>query len=201
MDLIRAFIAIELNDLQIKQAITQYQQELQLSLGPLKLVNPTLMHLTLVFLDNISISTAEKIYTFLEKEINSKYFTSMVGFNAELIGAGDFNKRVFFIKIERQSEFLQKLNTEIVRFVRDIPEIHLKDENFSPHLTIARAKEFRPSHGKYSNESSKNPGQIVYKDLKQKYSTYHFGTWKFERVVIKKSVLSPQGPVYSTLTF
>ncbi len=201
IDFIRAFIAIELNDLQIKHAITQYQRELQLSLGPLKLVNPALMHLTLVFLDNIAILTAEKIYTFLEKEINSKFFTPMAEINAELIGVGDFNKRVFFIIIEGQSEFLQKINSKIVQYIREIPEIHLKDEKFHPHLTIARAKEFRPSYGKSHNENTKNPGQIVYKDLKQKYNTYHFGTWKFERVVLKKSVLSPQGPVYTTLTF
>ena len=99
MPKIRSFFAVELKNQQILEEIEKYQRELQKSIGPLKLVNRSLLHVTLRFLGDIDIDTAKNLYNFVESEINNIYFYQNIERIGLLKGVGDFNKRVFFIKI------------------------------------------------------------------------------------------------------
>ena len=42
---------------------------------------------------------------------------------------------------------------------------------------------------------------MSYTQLKSQYNEFEFGKWKIEKVVLKKSVLTPTGPIYSNLEF
>lgn len=71
---------------------------------------------------------------------------------------------------------------------------------FNPHLTIARSKR-RHQHSNSKFKTNSKPGQISYTSLKRKYINYDFGEWTISKVVLKKSVLTPKGPIYSNLIF
>jgi len=198
MPKIRALFALEINNNQILDNIEKYQRELQKSIGPLKIVHRSLIHVTLRFLGNINIDTAKELYRFMDSEINNKFFDqeNKIGI---LKGVGDFNKRVFFIKIHGVNDFLREIYEKINDKTKAFPEIKQESKPYSPHLTIARSK--RKSYSHSQQKRINNPGQIGYAQLKSKFKDYEFGKWKIKKVVLKKSLLTPTGPIYSNLEF
>ena len=199
MSKIRSFFAVELKNQQTLDEIENYQRKLQESIGPLKLVNGSLFHITVRFLSDIDNETAKNLYNFVENEINNKYFNSDDEKIGILKGVGDFNKRVFFIKIHGVKELLQEIYEKINEKTRSFPEIKQETKPYAPHLTIARSK--RISHRQSRQIKISNPGQIPYTQLKSQYKEFEFGKWTFEKVVLKKSVLTPTGPIYSNLEY
>ncbi|QEE16603.2 RNA 2',3'-cyclic phosphodiesterase [Promethearchaeum syntrophicum] len=199
MSKIRSFFAIELKSKLILDKIERYQRKLQKSIGPLKLVNRSLIHLTLRFLGDIDNETAKKLYNFMETEINNKYFNPEDEKIGILKGVGDFNKRVFFIRILGVKELLQEIYEKINKKTQSFPEIKLETKPYTPHLTIARSK--RQSHHRSRQNQKSNPGQLPYPQLKSQYKEFEFGKWNIEKVVLKKSVLTPTGPIYSNLEY
>ena len=199
MSKIRSFFAVELSNKQILDEIENYQKELQKSIGPLKLVNRNLIHITLRFLGNIDVETAKILYNFVESEINDPYFYQNDEKLGILKGVGDFNKRVFFIRIQGVKEFLQEIYGKINEKTREFPEIKQESKPYTPHLTIARSK--RNSSHRSQQKHGNNSGQLPYTQLKSQYKEFEFGKWKIEKVVLKKSVLTPTGPIYSNMEF
>ena len=199
MSKIRSFFAVELKSPQILDEIEKYQRKLQKSIGPLKLVNRTLLHVSLRFLGDIDNETAKILYNFMESEINSIFFNQNDEKIGTLKGVGDFNKRVFFINIHGVKELLQEIYEKINEKTRSFPEIKQETKPYTPHLTIARSK--RSSHNRYRQNQIINPGQLPYPQLKSQYEEFEFGKWKIEKVVLKKSVLTPTGPIYSNLEY
>jgi 2'-5' RNA ligase len=189
---IRAFIAIEIPNIETIDNIVQFQSDLQKSVGPLKLVDRSIMHCTLQFLGDISLETAEALYNFLETEINPVHFGDepQSGF---IRGIGDFNKRVYFVKVEGVVELLEKLADQVLEKTKEFPEIKQEDKGFEAHITVARAKD-RPGYRRPT-------GGMPYSELKNRYNEFEFGPWNLEKVVLKKSVLTPKGPIYTNLKF
>ena len=140
MSKIRSFFAVELKNQNILDEIERYQRKLQKSIGPLKLVNRSLLHVTLRFFGDIDNETAKILYKFVETEINNKYFNPDDKKIGILKGVGDFNKRVFFIKIHGVKELLQEIYEKINEKTRSFPEIKQETKPYTPHLTIARSK-------------------------------------------------------------
>jgi 2'-5' RNA ligase len=195
-DKIRAFIAIELTDPATLDAIEKYQTALQKSAGPLKLVKRDIMHVTIRFLGDITEDTAKKIYIFLQSEINGCFFGTSTR-DATVEGVDDFNRKAFFVHIKGQEALLNEIYEKISRFLEQKLKISPEKRGFTPHLTIARAKEDRTNH----KSKNGNAGQIPYAQLKANYKSHVFGPWKMKEVLLKKSVLTPQGPIYSNLKF
>ena len=193
---IRAFIAIELEDPETLEAIARYQADLQKSIGPLKLVGKELMHVTIRFLGEIPLEHAKTIYEFLEASINSRYF-STAPVEAALVGVGDFGKKAFFIEIVGVDQLLQTIFAEVTEFLNRDLHIAPEQRGFSPHLTIARAREGRDRR----DLAKGNPGQKSYAQLKKEWATVSFGPWHMKKVYLKQSVLTPKGPIYSNLRF
>jgi len=93
---------------------------------------------------------------------------------------------------------LIKINHDIETKLLEFPQIKREDKPFTPHITIARAKDLR---GSSPPKNRVNAGQKTYAELKQQYMTFEFGPWRLEKVVLKKSILTPKGPIYSNLSF
>ncbi|WP_457557805.1 RNA 2',3'-cyclic phosphodiesterase [Candidatus Harpocratesius sp.] len=197
---IRSFIAIDIPNQGTIQQILKYQARLQACIGPLKLVAPELMHITLKFLGNISIQDARCIYKILQEKINQSFFESNQHYQSNFKGVGDFRKQVFFVKIQGQEELLQKLHEIIDEELFQNQNILKETRPFHPHLTIARSRRrHQRSNSKFKTNS--NPGQTSYTSLKHEYINFDFGKWTISKVVLKKSVLTPKGPIYSNLIF
>ena len=190
---IRAFFAIEIPNQDTLTHVCNYQNQLQKAIGPLKLVNHNLMHITSRFLGKISISQANQLVFFLNEELNPEFFSNGKYFTGNFVGVGNFRKNVFFVKICGVNKLLAEINTKINQYL--ITNLGFPPErgHYKPHLTIARAKR------RVKSPDSSNPGQISYIDLKKKYVDYNFGKWDVKKVVLKKSVLTPKGPIYSNL--
>ena len=87
--------------------------------------------------------------------------------------------------------------------MKDFCDIHEETREFRAHLTIARAKRQKYQHGRKTHhkvlDDKDNAGQIPYFELKRKFQTFNFGEWTIGEVVLKKSIFTPSGPIYSII--
>ena len=199
---IRSFIAVEIPNPETLKEVQYYQKRLQAAIGPLKLVSPDLMHITLKFLGNITLDAAKKIYEIIQNEINQPFFSDNREYNGSFKGVGDFRKQVFFVNIgsEEILSLLQQWFEILEESLNQKLGISRESRAFRPHLTIARVKKNR-GRRKNPQLSLKNPGQPSYGALKQEFHNHYFGEWNIKKIVLKKSILTPRGPIYSDITF
>lgn len=178
---IRSFIAVDLDDANIKNRISNAQQDLERTGASLKAVQPEIMHLTLRFLGEIPQATVQRII-----EIMSGLRFSP--FQVEFAGVGVFPniRRISVVWIgitkgeERLAEIFQQLEP-------NLRQIGLPPDNkgFSPHLTIARVR------------SGLNKELLA--KLIENMREIEFGSMEVNAVRLKKSTLTPRGPIYTTL--
>lgn len=175
----RAFIALPLPDT-IKKEIESIQQQLKKCELDAKWVNPSLLHLTFTFLGDIHQEHIPDITRIIEDA--GERFT---GFETVSKGFGFFpnshRARVFFIETDHGEQL-----TSIAFWLEDELERlgFPKERKFKSHITLAR---FR---------SAKNiPG------LQEKIKTIPLDlSFAADRIVLVKSTLTPQGPVYEEIS-
>ena len=190
--MIRAFIAIELKDPKTLDNIQTFSSRIKQNQTRVKLVKPENLHLTIKFLGDIKEELAPQIYSFLKDEINLLMFKGRT-LDYSLKGVGQFNKfTVLWIKMNGDIQFLQEVKEVIedglytrLRIPRD------KRNQFKPHLTIGRLRKEKID---YKNLSS-------FKNIINEHKTHYFGSFTVSEVILKKSVLTPKGPIYSDLTY
>ena len=175
----RAFISV---DVDTTQKLREFEERLRGCGAPLKLVDIENIHLTLQFLGD----TDEK----LTDDIASAMAASVKGiepFTLELVGTGAFPNlnymKVIWVGL-RNAEVLGKIAETLEN---ELVSLGFKREKrgFHPHITMARVK------GKKNKERVRQ----VLKD----YWGEKFGTQKVENIRLKKSVLSREGPTYTTV--
>ena len=171
----RTFVAIEVNNKDVLNSIHKIQTELNIKAKPVELHN---MHFTVQFLGEISEEMTRKI----SDALNSLEFTP---FLISFVGIGVFPKpsfpRVIWIGTNEGVNELEKL-AEMIR--TKLSQLGFRpDKKFKPHVTIFRVKK-------------KIEG--IVNEL-QKFSTYSFGKQVISEVKLKKSELTPNGPIYTDL--
>jgi len=178
---IRSFIAVDLDDQTIKGRIVNVQSELVQTRAQLKLVDPEIMHFTLRFLGEVPIQTVEKVKEILA-ELHFKPFT------AHFSGVGTFPSasriNVVWVGITQGKEQLAEISQQIEPKLRQVG-LAADNKGFNPHLTIARVK---------SGENRAALAAAV-----EKMHDLEFGTMQVECVRLKRSTLTPKGPIYSTI--
>lgn len=178
---IRAFFSFDIEDQAIIRQLTKVQKMLLNSGAHLKTVKPQNIHLTIRFLGDISPAMVDAIYEEMEQ-------VSFSSFTVELNGLGAFPKltypRVVWAGITKGADKLIDVFDQLEPRLRGLgfkPDW----KGFSPHLTIARVR------------SGKNKAQLI--KLIRELENYEFGTIKAECFRLKKSDLTPKGPIYTTL--
>ncbi|MHA1341333.1 MAG: RNA 2',3'-cyclic phosphodiesterase [Promethearchaeota archaeon] len=205
---IRAFFAFEIKDQNVLKNISVLQNELISALQPIRFkpVEIENIHLTLRFLGDIDINTAMELYDFANENINSAILQKKP-LKFDVVGLSDFNKRTFFVNLEGNME-----DMETLKKIQSIIENELitnynfkRDKPFKAHITIGRAKiNYKKQRGKYDKYSKNRdlPGNFkLYLDLKKKYKDKKLGSVVFEKLFLKKSTLTPKGPIYENLQF
>ncbi len=172
--MIRTFIAVELPD----KFIPEIERiESTLNTSGIKLVEPAQVHITLKFLGDISEDKVEPIASSLS-QVNCKPFEAMIK------GVGVFPKPAYIkvIWLGAEGNF-EALHSEVERVLA--PFHFEKDDKFSPHATLARVK------------ALKEKGALLEKI--KKLEDIDLGTMNVESLTLKKSTLTPKGPIYETL--
>lgn len=187
---IRAFLALEVKDKETIRNIETIQKKLMQIIEPIKTVETKNIHITIRFLANINVEMARKLYFFIEENVNSKLFKDGA-LEYEVIGLKDFNRRVFFVNLKGPTEILQNINgiveDELVYYN------FKRDSRFQTHITIARLKRSKTKKNVFNREK--------YSELKRHYSDKILGRVKFKKLLLKKSTLTPSGPIYENLVF
>lgn len=180
MDKVRAFLAIDLKP-SLKELIMDVEDDFKEIDADVKYVNPKNLHLTLKFFGNINQEQIDKIIIKIEKVLkNHKPFK----INVEGCGAfPNLNKiRVIWLGTDN-TEPLIKLHNDLDK---EFNEIGFDlDKNFNSHLTIGRMK------------SAKNKKEI--KNKIEEINYFSFDTIEVNEIVLKKSTLTPKGPIYENL--
>ncbi|MCS7124899.1 MAG: RNA 2',3'-cyclic phosphodiesterase [Candidatus Bathyarchaeota archaeon] len=178
---IRSFIAFDIEDSGVLENITKMQKILSGTGADLKLVEPQNIHITLRFLGNITQPMVDKVYGGMCKV----HFTP---FTIKIQGLGAFpnqrNPRVVWAGIREGFLQLRGIFEQLEPFLRSLgfaPD----PKGFSPHLTIARVR------------SGRNKAQLV-KCLMENVN-FEFGVVKANCLRLKRSDLTPKGPIYTTL--
>lgn len=178
---IRTFLAFDIEDQKIIKRIAHVQAMLTKTSADLKLVKPENIHMTIRFLGEIQPSMVDAIH----EEMKQITFSP---FQVQLEGLGAFPKpnypRVVWAGIRKGTEELKDVFKQLEPRLRGLG-ITPDNKGFSPHLTIARVR------------SGRNKAKLA--ELLFELDDYEFGTINAECLRLKKSDLTPRGPIYSNL--
>ena len=179
---IRSFLAFPISS-ELKESLGHILHDLQQTRADVKWVGLGNIHLTLKFLGDIEETDLEKISSVLSESccrfdpITSHL--SEIGVFPDLrhpriVWAGlDDSKKEFQSIVEALEEQLAKLG-----FAKD-------DHPFKPHITLGRVK---------SSANLKNLMQTI-----QQITFDGKNQQTFEKIILYKSTLTPQGPIYEVL--
>jgi 2'-5' RNA ligase len=178
---IRSFVAFDMDNDMVLKRMAEVQAELVRTGADLKLVEPKNIHITLRFLGNVTTSTVERIFEEMKR-------VQFVAFDAKIHGVGAFPDlrypRVVWAGITEGAEQLRSIFSQLEPGLRRLgfaPD----PKGFSPHLTIARVR------------SGRNKAQLA--EFISKNEDYDFGVVRAACLRLKRSDLTPRGPIYSTL--
>jgi len=178
---IRSFLAFDLENETVRKRLAAVQNLLVQTGADLKLVEPHNIHMTIRFLGDIASHMVEKVFEEMQK-------VQFNPFDVRISGLGVFPDlrypRVVWVGIAEGADQLKNVFSQLEPRLRGLgftPD----SKGFSPHLTIARVK------------SGKNKAQLA--EFVTKNASYDFGSVKAECLRLKKSELTPKGPIYSTL--
>ncbi len=177
---IRCFIAVEVNDSDVVRQITRIQQDLLSSGAKLKLVEPQNLHFTLHFLGNIDEQRIPELGDILEKLEGTV-------FDIELVGLGCFRPqrpRVIWIGCTTGKEQMIQHQQAIGRELR-AHRFPSEKRKYSPHLTVVRVR------------SGVNRVQLI--EIVNQHTNKEFGRLQVKAIKLKKSTLTPKGPIYENL--
>lgn len=190
--MIRSFIAIELRDEETVENIGALTSRLKKNQQKLKIVEPQNLHITIKFLGDIQETLAPQIYSTLMTDINEKIFQGKV-FQYKLKGIGQFNKfAVLWVKINGNIPFLQNIKDSVEDLLHENFNIARdKRTRFKPHLTIGRLKKGRINYQTFD----------ALKKIIADNKDLNLGVFNISQLKLKKSQLTPKGPIYSDLVY
>lgn len=178
---IRSFIAFDMENEQVLNRLAAVQKLLVETGADLKPVEPQNIHITLRFLGDISPDMVDKVYDAIK---NVKFSPFMI----KLCGLGVFPSlnypRVVWAGMTIGADQLKNIYGQLEPLIRGLG-FAADDHGFSPHLTIARVR---------SAAAKQRLAELV-----TKKADYEFGMINAQCLRLKRSVLSPKGPTYSTL--
>jgi len=173
----RIFVAIEISEKGILDNIAHLQKNISINA---KAIPPEQMHFTLQFIGEVDEISKEKIINALNTIEFSKFEITIKG-----IGAFPRAKlpRVLWVGVDNAGG---KLLSNIADQVhKKLLELGFKnDKAFKPHVTIFRVK----------NKINDVTDELT------KFNSKIFGMQEVSQIKLKKSTLTPNGPIYEDLT-
>jgi len=182
---IRTFIALELRNAEVLNKLDQMAKTIA-KLGGIKAVERENLHITIKFLGDIEEETAKQIARYLHEKVNPVVFPTG-GSNIEIIGLGSFKLNTVFANVGLGVDLVTKAFREVEEGLAKNFNIPREQRTFTPHITLARVKHLQ--------------GTVAarLKALIHENENTSFGESLVDGVVLKKSQLTPKGPIYSNV--
>lgn len=181
MSEIRAFLAVDIDD-DLKPKINRVMKDFKAIDTKIKYVELSNLHLTLKFFGDIDTNGLK----LLEKSITN-VLADFKPFTVRISGCGAFpNKnriKVIWIGLDGDAilkDIHDRLDEEFAKIGIE------KDRKFSTHLTIGRMK------------TGKNKNLV--KSVIEEFEGIEIGEMEVKSISLKKSTLTPAGPIYEDLT-
>ncbi|GAB6147909.1 RNA 2',3'-cyclic phosphodiesterase [Stetteria hydrogenophila] len=182
MDRLRVFIAVDIEEPLVVSAMERVKEALVATRVPMKPVEAQNLHITLRFIGEVPRGVVEEIARSVLARLEFEEF------EVEFRGLGAFpsplRPRVVWVGVSEGQEQLARLHESIEEGLRRLG-IPPERERFVPHVTLARLR------------GSRNLTALV--KLLQEYEDYVFGRMRVTSVRLKKSTLTPKGPIYENL--
>jgi 2'-5' RNA ligase len=179
MGYFRGFIAV---DIEPFSTLKNFQAEIKNSGANVKLVEPENVHITLKFLGETLEGQIDDI-----NDIIKSVVAEIKPFEITMKGAGVFPNESYLKVIWVGISPADKLAFISKTIDEKLASLGFKKEKrkFSPHLTIGRVR------------SAHNKNELI--KVIEKYKEITFKTFQVSSIKLKKSQLTPQGPIYSNL--
>lgn len=180
--MLRLFVAVEVEDVASWRRILEFRDAVASCgiNGGIKPVEDDNIHLTLRFIGEVPDQYLSRIVECLRVVENFEEFSM------DISGVGAFpsiaRPRVIWVGI-RSGDVLKEIRNSFEACIRSI--VGIDREEFVPHITVARVK------GRYRAECLAS--------LLRKYELAYFGVSPVTQVKLKKSQLTPRGPIYTDL--
>lgn len=179
----RTFVSVDLEDPMVLSRVKRVKDSLESLDVDLKPVEDENLHITLIFIGEISDIQAE-----LVKEALGE--VSFPTFTAHLKGVGCFpscnRPRVIWIGVREGAEKLIELYRRVAGALRRTKVQFEEERDYTPHLTIARVRSGR-------NVWRLSEAIVGLEDE-------DFGWIRVAEFRLKKSTLTPRGPIYETIS-
>jgi 2'-5' RNA ligase len=186
---IRSFIAFDLNDDESLKNIQDFQARLKQNQPRLKPIKRENIHITVKFIGNIKESMVPQIYKILDKEINERLLRKEK-YVYKLRHVGNFrNYGIIWVGLEGNMELMQTIKDTVEESLNQ--RLNIKKDNrrnFKPHITIARLKKKRRDYTTFD----------TFKNIIKENRDREFGKFTIREILLKKSDLTPKGPIYTT---
>ncbi|NIO37565.1 RNA 2',3'-cyclic phosphodiesterase [Candidatus Bathyarchaeota archaeon] len=178
---IRSFIAFDIDNQEVLNRMKKVQDLLWATGANVKAVKVENIHVTMRFLGNIAHKMVEQIF----EEMKKVQFTS---FEVKVRGVGAFphlhRLNVIWAGLTEGADHMRNIFNQLEPSLRSLG-FRADSKGFSPHITIARVR------------SARNKNELI--ECIKENADFEFGTVKAECLRLKRSDLTPQGPIYSTL--
>ncbi len=175
----RGFIAI---DIDVLPKLVELENEIKKTGANVKLVEPKNVHITLKFLGDTEEAQIDEI-----EEIMKKSVEETNPFIIKFRNVGVFPNKGYMKVIWIGVENGEQIGIIADKIDNQVSKLGFKREKrkFSSHLTIARVK------------SARNKEKIL--QIIEKYRNFEFADMNVESIKLKKSELTPEGPIYTAL--
>lgn len=174
--MVRVFIAIDMPE-EIRIRMNEVQDHLRACAAKMTFVDPSNTHMTLKFIGEIDLRTLEKI----RGSFAALHFDP---FPVTISGVSlNPRKRPRIVWAEGEDAGCGARIQEEIDEMLSPYGIEKELRPFRPHVTLARIKKYDPSLNS------------VVRDVEK----VSFGTFDVDRIYLKESILTPEGPVYLTL--
>lgn len=170
----RAFIAVELSE-EVRKKLAEFAKALDFEgVRPVEQEN---LHITLFFLGEIDERTKGKVVDAMER-------VSVAPFDLSVSGVGVF-PNPNFIRVAWAGCEGEGLKQVYEQLAPEMRKLRYEVEPFRAHVTVARVK---------SPEAKSRVQEVL-----KKFEGQDFGSCGIKSIVLKKSTLTPKGPVYETV--
>jgi 2'-5' RNA ligase len=179
----RTFLAVDISD-EVRQSISILIDGFKGLESGIKWVDPKNIHITVYFFGEADESTVKALEAIIEESIKG-----MSSFRLHAEGISAFpslrSPRVIWVGINNKSGELRTLFSRVGDgIVKGNLQVNMENREYTPHLTLGRVK--------------RRPDKRLIEEI-EKHGSEPFGSFSAGRIVLYRSTLTRNGPVYEPL--